>query len=539
MPLKKGSSQEVISENIAELIRAGHPRDQAAAIAYKAAGADADLPGAAGVLYMSEGKFLLMKRKQGDAAGTWALPAGKVEDGETARDAAIREFKEETGRSIDGVELVGVTDGFATYKCAGDNFTPELNDEHSEYTWADPKDLPDPLHPGLGLLFQSDAMDSAREIDPNDYMVVKDNPISRVGVFEYLGRSISKDLDPNKRYKVYRPAEELSDPDAIESFKVLPIIDDHEMLGDSEKGLTPAEMKGVHGTTDESVYYKDNILFAGLKIFSQTLKDMVQQGKDNVSLGYRCIYEKTAGVFNGEPYDFIQRKLRGNHLALVDIARSNVAVLDGFAFDNFDLTIPTGEDSMTKEEEEKMKKEAADKAVKDAKDADEKAEKEKKEAEDKKAKDAKDAEEKEEKEKKEAADKKAKDAKDGGTGDPADRMTAGPATDKKAMDAMDSRLAALEKNGMKAFMSQIKARDILADKLSNVVGTFDASEMTVDEVAVYGVTKLGLTAKAGHEQSVLDGYLAAAPKKSTVGFALDSARPRSSIVDNYLTPAAK
>lgn len=38
MPLKKGSSQKTISENIAELVRAGHPPNQAAAIAYKEAG---------------------------------------------------------------------------------------------------------------------------------------------------------------------------------------------------------------------------------------------------------------------------------------------------------------------------------------------------------------------------------------------------------------------------------------------------------------------------------------------------------------------
>lgn len=38
MPLEKGKSQEVISRNIAELIKAGHKPDQAAAIAYKEAG---------------------------------------------------------------------------------------------------------------------------------------------------------------------------------------------------------------------------------------------------------------------------------------------------------------------------------------------------------------------------------------------------------------------------------------------------------------------------------------------------------------------
>lgn len=38
MPLKKGKSKKVISENIGELIRSGRPADQAAAIAYDVAG---------------------------------------------------------------------------------------------------------------------------------------------------------------------------------------------------------------------------------------------------------------------------------------------------------------------------------------------------------------------------------------------------------------------------------------------------------------------------------------------------------------------
>ena len=38
MPLKEGSSDEVISQNIRELIEAGHSRDEAIAIAMKKAG---------------------------------------------------------------------------------------------------------------------------------------------------------------------------------------------------------------------------------------------------------------------------------------------------------------------------------------------------------------------------------------------------------------------------------------------------------------------------------------------------------------------
>ena len=77
-----------------------------------------------------------------------------------------------------------------------------------------------------------------KEVDYNDYWYIKDNPLTKVGVFPYLGKNISEELEPNKVYYVLRPEEELSKEETVESFKLLPIIDDHVMLG-TKQGMQP------------------------------------------------------------------------------------------------------------------------------------------------------------------------------------------------------------------------------------------------------------------------------------------------------------
>lgn len=191
-----------------------------------------------------------------------------------------------------------------------------------------------------------------RLYDINGWFEVPRNPISKVGVFPYLGRSIGAP-EPDRVYMVYRPEEELSDPETIASFRLTPFVDDHTMLGDDEDdGLTPAEQKGVHGVLGERVAYdpSDRTLYSNLKVFSKALANRIKNGKREISCGYRCAYEPRNGVFEGQRYEYIQRSIRGNHLALVDRGRMgpDVRVLDHLKFtvDAKDM-IPMAKDAAT------------------------------------------------------------------------------------------------------------------------------------------------------------------------------------------------
>lgn len=397
--------------------------------------------------------------------------------------------------------------------------------------------------------------ESKRDYDLNGWAEIKDNPISKVGVFPYLGAQISPELEPNKVYNVYRPEEELSHPDTIESFKLLPWTDEHAMLGAEEDGLMPAERKGIHGVIGEDVYYKDGYLKGNLKVFSNKLADLIEQGKKELSIGYRCLYELVSGVYNGESYDAIQRNIRGNHLALVDEGRSgsDVSVLDHLkiTFDTGSLKMPDYEKpahggEMQKDAE--MEEVTVESLAKDMRAMKDRLDKmsgmpEKAKAQDVEPKDfvdrAKVTDESEEEKKKEGEDADieeeicVKDKEDEG-------KEKAEVKDRKGKDkAMDSQLAQLtrefnefKEKGTKVLLREISRRDQLASKLSHHIGTFDHKDLTLTEVAKYGVKKLGLSCLDGHEESILNGYLAG--KRVSTPIAAQDKKPASGSINAYL-----
>jgi 8-oxo-dGTP diphosphatase len=62
------------------------------------------------VLRAEDGAVLLVRRARAPGIGSWTLPGGKVEPGETPEQAIVREVREETGLDVHPVGIVETLD---------------------------------------------------------------------------------------------------------------------------------------------------------------------------------------------------------------------------------------------------------------------------------------------------------------------------------------------------------------------------------------------------------------------------------------------
>jgi 8-oxo-dGTP diphosphatase len=66
---------------------------------------------AVGVVCLRGDSVLLIRRGTPPRLGEWSLPGGRIEPGERAVDAALRELREETGVEAEITGLIDVVDG--------------------------------------------------------------------------------------------------------------------------------------------------------------------------------------------------------------------------------------------------------------------------------------------------------------------------------------------------------------------------------------------------------------------------------------------
>jgi 8-oxo-dGTP diphosphatase len=115
------------------------------------------IPNAASVALIREGKVLLIQRARAPFLGDWTLPGGRVEPGETAEACAIREVREEIGVEIEALHPVltmpvGPADRFLLQVFASAQFSGPvvLSDEIADWCWLRPEEIaPRPITPDL------------------------------------------------------------------------------------------------------------------------------------------------------------------------------------------------------------------------------------------------------------------------------------------------------------------------------------------------------------------------------------------------------
>jgi uncharacterized protein len=158
--------------------------------------------------------------------------------------------------------------------------------------------------------------------------------VTSVGVFEYrdgLSGKVSREL---------RLPEEVFAYDSIESLKLKPLTNDHPSkavtpdnvkefqvgsLGDNPSSTTQAFSGG--GWVDSAKLTDGFHLAIDMVVTEAQAIDAVINGKDALSCGYVCDLERADdnARWCGMAYDFIQRNIRYNHVALVDNARAGDA----------------------------------------------------------------------------------------------------------------------------------------------------------------------------------------------------------------------
>jgi len=116
-----------------------------------------------GVILLKAGKVLLGRRhsdpEKADSAlhgeGTWTLPGGKLDFGETFEQGAAREVKEETGIAVKKVKVICVNNDrvedahFVTIGIVGEEWEGEPQtlepEEIAEWQWFELDKLPQPM----------------------------------------------------------------------------------------------------------------------------------------------------------------------------------------------------------------------------------------------------------------------------------------------------------------------------------------------------------------------------------------------------------
>lgn len=166
--------------------------------------------------------------------------------------------------------------------------------------------------------------------------------VTRTGIFKYV------DNQGNIRLELRHP-DDILEAESLESLKQIPITVEHPtVLVDA----TNAKNLSV-GLTGETVKVDGENIKTTVTITAIDGINAVDNGKEELSLGYTLDLEEEQGIYNGQPYTHRQKNIRYNHLAIVERGRAGANAR--LNFDSFECGMIVDE-NITHEERENMVK---------------------------------------------------------------------------------------------------------------------------------------------------------------------------------------
>jgi uncharacterized protein len=143
--------------------------------------------------------------------------------------------------------------------------------------------------------------------------------IARTGVQVYRARELNlPGVDGNKEIRMFRPPEEVFSPISMATFEDKPLADNHPADGITATNWKALAVGDLHDIEADGRYLRARVI-----VRDKAAIDKVNAGKSQLSCGYLFDADMTSGISpEGEAFDGIQRRIRGNHVALVDVGRA-------------------------------------------------------------------------------------------------------------------------------------------------------------------------------------------------------------------------
>lgn len=150
--------------------------------------------------------------------------------------------------------------------------------------------------------------------------------LTRAGVFEYR--------NAGRTWRELRLPEEVFSADSLASFDLLPLVVNHPVENDGAVDASNAKRLAVGSVGSIARDSEDPNYVSGMILITDgDAVRRVENGERELSCGYFCEREPAAPgstykdpiTGDATPYDFVQRNIRGNHVAIVPQGRAGPA----------------------------------------------------------------------------------------------------------------------------------------------------------------------------------------------------------------------